>query len=44
MNRNTIIQSLAVLALTMSAGCTDLDETLYSSVASDNYYFKFRKY
>lgn len=38
MNRNTIIQSLAVLALSVSAGCTDLDETLYSKVASDNYY------
>lgn len=38
MNRNTIIQSLAALALSVSGGCTDLDETLYSSVASDNYY------
>lgn len=38
MNRNTIIQSLAALALSVSAGCTDLDETLYSNVASDNYY------
>lgn len=38
MNRNTIIQSLAALALSVSAGCTDLDETLYSNVASENYY------
>lgn len=38
MNRNTIIQSLAALALTVSAGCTNLDETLYSNVGSDNYY------
>lgn len=38
MNRNTVIKSLAVLALTVSAGCTNLDEKLYSTVGSDNYY------
>ncbi len=38
MNRNTIIKSLTVLALTVSAGCTNLDEKLYSTVGSDNYY------
>ena len=38
MNRNTVIKSLTVLALTVSAGCTNLDEKLYSTVGSDNYY------
>lgn len=38
MNHNIIIRCCTVLALTMSAACTNLDETLYSSVASENYY------
>ena len=38
MNSRTIIYSLAALALSAATACTNLDETLYSKVASDNFY------
>ena len=29
---------LAALAVTLMAGCTNLDETIYDQVSSENYY------